>query len=179
MVDDGTKIRFWEDLEWGDQPLCSQFPRLSRVTITRNLSISVILGNGISLSWKLIFYQNLTDLKIENPERLMTSLFHVHLSPFVPNAKALVPSSSGVFSVKSFLLALFNLWNSVPFHPAKFLWKSRVSSKIMAFAWLVAHKKVHTNDMLQLRRSFKALSLDWCIICKGSAEMIIISSYIV
>ena len=43
MVGDGIIIRFWEDL-WGDQPLCLQFPRLFRVTTTKNLPISAILG---------------------------------------------------------------------------------------------------------------------------------------
>ena len=55
----------------------------------------------------------------------------------------------------------------VPFHPTKFIWKSKVLLKVKAFVWIVAHKKVNTNDMLQLRRPSKALSPDWCILCKG------------
>ena len=51
------------------------------------------------------------------------------------------------------------------------MWKSKVSSKVKAFARLVALKKVNTNDILQLRRYFKALSPDWCILCRSS-EMI-------
>ena len=31
VVGDGTKIRFWEDLWWGDHPFCLQFPRLFKV----------------------------------------------------------------------------------------------------------------------------------------------------
>ena len=38
----------------------------------------------------------------------------------------------------------------------------------MAFARLVAHKKVNTNEMLHLRRPFKVLSPNWCILCKSS-----------
>ena len=45
----------------------------------------------------------------------------------------------------------------------------------MALAWLVAYKKVNTNDMLQLRRSFKALSPDWCILYRRSSDMMVIS----
>ncbi|RVW92046.1 Retrovirus-related Pol polyprotein from transposon RE1 [Vitis vinifera] len=56
--------------------------------------------------------------------------------------------------------ALSNVSNSVPFYPANFFWKSKVPSKVKAFAWLGAHKKVNTNDMLQLRRPFKTLSPD-------------------
>ena len=109
--------------------------------------------------------------KQEDLEKLMTSLSRVHLSSSVPNAKAWVPSSR-IFSVKSFLLALTILSNTIPFHPANFLWKSRVPSKVIVFTWLVAHKKVNTNDMLQLRRPFKAPCPDWCILCRGREETI-------
>ena len=53
-----------------------------------------------------------------------------------------------------------------------FLWKLKVLSKVKAFAWLVTHKKVNISDMFKLRRSFKAVSLDWCILCRRSREMI-------
>ena len=40
----------------------------------------------------------------------------------------------------------------------------------MAFAWLVAPKKVNTNDLLQLRRPHKALSPDICKLCMKQGE---------
>ena len=101
----------------------------------------------------------------------MSLLSHVHLTSFVPNVKTWVSSSLGVFLVKKFLLALSNFSYFVPFYPINFLWKSRVPSKVMAFAWLVAYKRVNTNDILQLRRPFNAFSPDWCILCQ-SREMI-------
>ncbi|KAL6345662.1 hypothetical protein AAG906_017398 [Vitis piasezkii] len=58
------------------------------------------------------------------------------------------------------------------FLPAKFLWSSKVPSKVKALAWLVAHGKVNTNDKLQLRRPYKALCPQWCILCKGNGESI-------
>ena len=79
----------------------------------------------------------------------MSLLSHVHLTPSLLDAKAWVLFSSRGFSVKYFLLVLFNFLDSTPFYLAHFfLWKSRVPSKVMVFAWLVAHKKINTNDML-------------------------------
>ncbi|RVX05736.1 Transposon TX1 uncharacterized 149 kDa protein [Vitis vinifera] len=46
--------------------------------------------------------------------------------------------------------------------PSKFVWNSQVPFKVKSFVWLVAHKKVNTNDMLQVRRPYKALSPDIC-----------------
>ena len=62
----------------------------------------------------------------------------------------------------SSLIPIF--WFSSGF-PSKFVWKSQVPFKVKSFVWLVAHKKVSTNDMLQLRRPYKALTPDICILC--------------
>ena len=96
----------------------------------------------------------------------------VHLTPSVLDAKGWVLSSLGIFLVKSFFSALSNVSNSIPFYPTIFLWKLKVLSKVRVFAWLVTHKKVNISDMFKLRRSFKAVSLDWCILYRRSREMI-------
>ena len=87
MVGDEIKIRFWEDLWWGDQPLCLQFLRLFRVITTKNLFVSFVFGSD-SPPWNIFFRRNLIDLEIKDFERLMTSLSRVHLCPFVSDAKA-------------------------------------------------------------------------------------------
>ena len=134
VVGDGTKICFWEDLWWRDQLLCLQFLRLFRVTTTKKLSIQAILGNDTSSSWDLIFRRNLTNVEIEDLKKLMSLLSHVHLTPFILDAKTWVPSSSRGFSIKSFLLVLSDFSDSTPFYVAHFLWKSRAPSKVMTFA---------------------------------------------
>ena len=118
----------------------------------------------LCLNFMMMSYISIWPLRIFNS--------HVHLSSFVPDVKVWAFSSSQVFSVNSVFLALFNLLELVSFHLANFLWKPRVPSKVMAFAWLMVHKKVNPNDMLWLTRSFKALSPNWCILCRGSGETI-------
>ncbi|RVW91323.1 hypothetical protein CK203_035381 [Vitis vinifera] len=66
------------------------------MTTTKNLSISAIFGNDTSTSWDLIFRYNLTNVEIEDLERLMSLLSHVHLTPSILDVKVWVPSSSGV-----------------------------------------------------------------------------------
>ncbi|RVW48602.1 Callose synthase 9 [Vitis vinifera] len=46
-------------------------------------------------------------------------------------------------------------------------------SRAWSLSSLVALKKANTNDMIQLRRSYKALSLDVCLLCMESGEMIL------
>ena len=49
-----------------------------------------------------------------------------------------------MFSFYNFYFsALASVSNSIPFYPTNFLLNSKVPSKVRAFAWLVAHKKVN------------------------------------
>ena len=95
----------------------------------------------------------------------MRSLDCLHLSPSISDARSWSISSSGLFTVKSFFPALSHFSDSSPVFPTKFVWNSQVPFKVKSFVWLVAHKKVNTNDLLQLRRPYKALSSDICKLC--------------
>ncbi|RVW83275.1 Transposon TX1 uncharacterized 149 kDa protein [Vitis vinifera] len=90
----------------GDQPLGTQYPRLFRVVLDKNIPISSVLGPTSPFSWNLNFRRNLTDSEIEDLEGLMRSLDELHLSPSVPDNRFWPLSSSELFSVKSFFLAL-------------------------------------------------------------------------
>ena len=160
---DGLRIWFWEDLWWGDQPLCSQFLGLFWIVTVKNLTISSILRPTNPFSWNLNFYFNLLDLKIEDFERLMSSLSHLHLFPFGHDLRAWSLFSLGLFTIKSFFSILSNLIDPTPSFPIDFVWKSQAPFKVKSFAWLVTLKKVNINDMLQLRRFFKTISLDVCL----------------
>ena len=88
VVGDGERIRFWEDLWWGDQPLRSQYPRLFRVVTNKNILISSILGSTHPFSWNFNFRRNLSDFEIEDLECLMQSLDSWRLSPSVSDARS-------------------------------------------------------------------------------------------
>ncbi|KAJ9698204.1 hypothetical protein PVL29_007339 [Vitis rotundifolia] len=172
VAGNGDRIRFWEDLWWGDQPLGSQYPRLFRVVLDKNIPTSSILGSSCPFSWNFNFRRNLSDPEIEDLETLMRSLDGLNLSPSVSDVRFWPLSSSGIFSVKSFFLALSQFSGSPQDFPSKFVWKSQVPFKVRSFVWLVAYKKVNSNDMLQLRRPYKALSPDICVLCMKHGESV-------
>ncbi|RVW35147.1 Transposon TX1 uncharacterized 149 kDa protein [Vitis vinifera] len=127
------RIRFWEDLWWGDQPLGTQYPRLFRVVVDKNIPISSVLGPTRPFSWNLNFCRNLSDSEIEDLEGLMRSLDELHLSPSVPDARFWPLSSSRLFLVKSFFLALSQFSESSQDFPSKFVWNSQVPFKVKSF----------------------------------------------
>ena len=102
----------------------------------------------------------------------MRSLDHLHLSPSVPDMRSWSLSPSGLFTVKSFFLALSKFSGLPSVFPTKLVWNSQVPFKIKSFVWLVAHKKVNTNDLLQLRRPYKTLSPDIYKLCMKHGETV-------
>ncbi|RVW89246.1 hypothetical protein CK203_032617 [Vitis vinifera] len=83
----------------------------------------------------------------------------LHISPSVPDKRSWSLSPLGLFTVNlSFWLSQYS--ESPLVFPTKFVWNAQVPFKVKSFVWLVAHKKVNTNDLLQLRRPYKALSPD-------------------
>ena len=102
----------------------------------------------------------------------MRSLDHLHLSPLVPDMRSWSLSPSGLFAVKSFFLALSQFSSLPPVFPTKFVWNSQVPFKVKSLVWLVVHKKININDLLQLRKPYKALSPDICKLCMKHGETV-------
>ncbi|RVX12400.1 Transposon TX1 uncharacterized 149 kDa protein [Vitis vinifera] len=161
MVGNGDRIRFWEDLWWGDQSLGVRFPRLLRVVMDKNIPISSILGSTCPFSWNFNFRRNLSDSEIEEVESLMQSLDHIHLSPSVPDKRSWSLSSLGLFTVKSFFLALSQISGLPSVFPTKLVWNSQVPFKIKSFVWLVAHKKLTKVDWVPPRSICDMLSTNF------------------
>ncbi|KAJ9678120.1 hypothetical protein PVL29_022881 [Vitis rotundifolia] len=172
VVRDGERIQFWEDLWWGDQPLGVRYPRLLSVVTDKNIPIASILGSTRPFSWNFNFRRNLSDSEIEDLESLMWSLDSLHLSPSGPDMRSWSLSPLGLFTVKSFFLTLSQIHGLPSDFPTRIVWNSQVPLKVKSFVWLVAHKKVNTNGMLQLRRPYKALSPDICMMCMKHGETV-------
>ena len=94
VVGNGEKIKLWEELWLGDQPLCAQYLDLYRVIPSRNLTISVVLGSSPPSTLNLNFWRNLIDTEIEHFQRLLLSLGSVHLSPFTADSRGWSLSST-------------------------------------------------------------------------------------
>ena len=152
--------------------MCSQFPGLSRVISVKSLTVSVVLGNFYPLSWNFNFHRNFIDIEIDFLQRLMSYLSSVYFSLSTANSRVWSLYSPSLFTVKFFFLSLSNFSNPILFLPTKFLWRLKALLKVKALTWLVAHGKVNTNDKLQLRRPYKSLCPQWCILCKGNGELI-------
>ena len=80
-----------------------------------------MFGFCYSFSWNFNFHGKVSDFEIEDLERIISSLTHFHLSPSTPHARVWSLSSLGLFTVKSFFVALSNHSDPVPFIPSNFV----------------------------------------------------------
>lgn len=137
----GVDNSFWEDLWWGYQPLCSQFRRLFKVVAKKNLSILAILGSSSSSSQSLFFFFVITSMiwRLRTLKDLCLPSTCICLQPSQMRKLGLFPLK---FVLNKILLyGLVQSINLCLFSLIKFLWKSKVSSKVKAFAQLMVHKK--------------------------------------
>ncbi|RVX12640.1 Retrovirus-related Pol polyprotein from transposon RE1 [Vitis vinifera] len=113
---------------------------------------SVVARNSVEAEFKAVAQ----DYEIEDLEGLMRSLDELHLSPLVPDARFWPLSSSGLFSVKSFFLALSQFSESSQNFPSKFVWNSQVPFKVKSFVWLFQLAKM---DWVPPRSIFDMMSI--------------------
>ena len=100
-VGDGYRIRFWENYWLGDNHYSLFFNRVYRISSLHDAPISNFLKrDGNSLSWDFHFFRNLTDLKSNEMESLLTLLDSVHLCTF-SDKRIWILDSIGSFSCKS------------------------------------------------------------------------------
>ncbi|RVX06252.1 Transposon TX1 uncharacterized 149 kDa protein [Vitis vinifera] len=157
VVGNGREFGF-EKIFGGETKLCA----LNLLDLYRVISVKKphCLKMSLAIPYHcleiLTFAANLTDSEIDLLQRLMSSLNSVLFSPSSSDSKAWSLSSSGSFSVKSFFCALSKVSNPLMFLPAKFLWSSKVPSKVKALAWLVAHGKVNTNDKFAIEKTLQS-----------------------
>ena len=136
-----------------------------------NSPISSILNLSPSLSWNFHFRHNLIDSK-SGDFKILRSFIHVYLLLSFPNMRVSSLLSFNLFIVKSYFLALAKLVTSTLSLHANFIRKYKTSFKVKIFAWLVGNKKVEHQCLPQMRRPYKALSLDHCTMCLRSSESI-------
>ncbi|RVW50733.1 putative ribonuclease H protein [Vitis vinifera] len=134
--DANTVVRWSHRCPWkAIAQVFQEFSLITRVVVDKNISISSVLGPSRPFLWNLNFRRNLSDSEIEDLEGLMRSLDDLYLSPSVPDARLWPLSSSGLFSVKSFFLALSQSSGSSQNFPSKFVWNSQVPFKMKSFVW--------------------------------------------
>ena len=102
-VGDERRIRFWEDVWWGEEAFAIRFPDLYRLSLAKNQSIANIIvqhTGSITQGWDLHFHRNLHHRELENFAIFSVALDHVRLNVQLSDLRIWKPDSLGGFSCK-------------------------------------------------------------------------------
>jgi hypothetical protein len=140
-IGDGTRTRFWEDAWIKDDSLAKAFPRLYSISLNLNITVATVFNMGMA---NLRFRRALVGEKLALWNELKEICSNVTLDPSQDDKLVWTLSKSGVFSVKSFYLAM----QSCGVVPYKFLWQVKIPLRVKTFLWMVLKKSILTRDVL-------------------------------
>ena len=172
-VGNGRRIRFWEDVWWGEVAFSIRFPDLYRLSRAQNRNIGELLVNQSGTTfhgWDLHFYRDMHVLEIQNFATMSVILDQVRLNGEMEDIRIWNQDRSGGFSCKSAIAALQHDENVPDFPFYQFVWKSNIPTRIRFFAWSLSLEKINTFDILQKKRPFMSLNPSWCVMCKQNQE---------
>lgn len=142
---DGDKCLFWHDSWLPDGPLKLRFPNLFSIATRKNMTVKKEFQNA---NWIQALQNIATAPDLSSFVELWELLRDVHLLPR-PDTIVWKWTASGAYSAASAYRCQF-LGSHAPFDTKK-IWRAHAEPKCRFFAWLVAHKKIRTADVLALR----------------------------
>ena len=107
IVGSGVSVRFWFDDWVGVESLGSLFPRLFRVVSNKQSSVHECNScEGDRIVWRIPLRRTLRQLEEFEYESLLSLLSNIFLCRDVNDTRIWKPSGLGLFSVKSFTVAM-------------------------------------------------------------------------
>lgn len=171
LVGKGDRVCFWEDHWRGNSPFYTLIPRLYRLSLSHNVSISTMASSdALSFGWDFNFIRNLNDRESLELASLLVLLEGFTMHSFIPDRRVWTGDSSGLFPCKSYFDKLIESHSIHSFTPADAIWKASVPLKVKFFAWTVVLKRINTNELFQKRRPSVYLRPQWCVMCKQAEE---------
>ena len=168
-VGNGRRIRFWEDVWWGEEPFSARFANLYRLSLASKMTIAELLVHQTGTTfygWNLHFYRNMHAIELDNFANLKMILDQVRLIEELEDLRIWIPDSVGGFSCKSATASLQHDDGIQDFQFHKFIWKVNIPVRIRFFAWSLCLERINTYDVLQSKRPFMCLQPNWCVLCK-------------
>jgi hypothetical protein len=168
ILGNGFRIRFWDDVWYGEMPLKEAFPGLYDIACDKNSSVAVhlILGSR-SFRWDVRFIRAAHDWKVDVLTSFFTLLYSISLDCDGEDKLLWSPSRIGKFDVRSFYKSL--AFKETSHFPWKSIWRTKVPLKVAFFAWAAGLGKILTVDNLRKRH---VIVIDRCCMCKKNGESV-------
>jgi hypothetical protein len=167
-VGDGSRIRFWDDVWCGGDPLREAFPELYRIARVKEGVVADFLHfRGGSVHWEVNFTRLIQDWELESVSSFLDLLYSVTIHSHEEDKLIWKLSPGKGFQVKSFYNAICSPgFGSFPW---KSIWKTKAPPRVAFFSWTAALGKILTAENLRHRG---IILVNWCCMCKVAGESV-------
>jgi hypothetical protein len=164
---DGSKIRFWDNVWYGETSLKVAFPILYNIADVKDtiVATNMDLSSG-TLQWNISFIRLINDWKVDTLASY-SLLYSIKSRREGDDKLWWNLSRKGTFDVRSFYKTIAykdNLsfsWKSI--------WRTKAPSKAAFFVWLVSLGKILILDNFRKRQ---VIMVNQCFLCKLDGESI-------
>ncbi|CAL1379586.1 unnamed protein product [Linum trigynum] len=164
----GASVTFWNDCWVPQTILAHSFPRVAVAAARPEAWISDVINRLVEgLDWKIDFSINLMGGAEREKERFFSFLNSIDNFMVVCGLSRLVwsPDPDSSFSVRAMYRFLTDgRFSGVSSFPSDSVWRNCIPSKINAFMWMVAHKRILTLDNIQKRGC--SIANRCCLCCR-------------
>jgi len=155
-VGNGHKIRFWEDIWFGNSSLATQFWPLYIINEQHGKTIAEVWdGETLKLSFRRAVSENLMQMWFELLEIVEEVVLLEDEDQIIWSY-----SSNGKYSVQS-LYVVINHKGITPVYVHN-VWKLQIPPRVQMFLWLLSKNRTLTRDNLAKRRELAYLT---CLFC--------------
>ncbi|CAL1362079.1 unnamed protein product [Linum trigynum] len=173
----GAGVSFWNDCWLPQTTLAHSFPRVAAAAANPEALLPDVIsrsgeGPNWNIEWNIDFSLVLRGGAERERESFFTLLNSIDKHRIVcgPSRLAWCSNPDSSFSVRSmYRLLTDGRFHGVPNFPSESVWRKSIPSKINAFMWMVAHKRILTMDKIQQRGC--SIANRCCMCCRDEESV--------
>ncbi|KAE8687812.1 Beta-adaptin-like protein A [Hibiscus syriacus] len=166
----GKSISFWNDFWVNNLPLKIQFPRIFALSNNKRGKVAdfgCFDANG--WVWNVQTRRSLCDWELDQWIELMAALNCFNLSDSMKDFLSWSGKGDGLFSVKSYRMALSNSQGG-GFSWKRWVWSGFAPPRVETFLWQITHKKLAVR--IELKKRGVPMEDALCPLCKNNEETV-------
>jgi len=165
-VNNGRKIRFWEDNWLGNGSLKRLFPDIHHLNQQQESTLYEVWSEH---GWNLTYRRLMQDWEVERLAEFYGTLYQFLGFKEGEDTLKWKCHNKSLFTVSSAYRNMNHMGSQVNFLPWKLIWKVKIPYKVVVFTWLVVKEAVLTQENL-MKRGIQMCPR--CCFCEQVAETI-------